>query len=473
MNYPLEPSRQDMADLGQAAVGFVADFIAGLDHAPASDLTASDLTASDPLIRHMRQPPAESPAGFGELLTSVGTAAAKAVETAGPRYVAYIPGGGLFVSALAEFIARSLNRYTGLAGLAPALVALEDGVTRWLCDQFGLPETAGGLITTGGSMATLSAVVAARHRMLGEQIADGTIYLTEHTHHCLVKAARIAGLPARAIRTVPCTDDLRMDTDAVARMIARDRADGARPFLLAVNAGTTDSGTIDPLTELGRLARREDMWFHVDAAYGGFFQLTERGRSRLAGISEADSIVLDPHKGLFLPYGTGVLLVRDVAPLAAAHSGDAHYLQDLGTDGGTDGGLPDYGALGPELTREFRGLRLWLPLHLHGVAAFRAALDEKLDLAAHAYRDLAADANLELPWAPDLSTIVFRGKGGGDDANRRLLGDINATGEAFLSSTRIRDKTTLRLCVLSHRTHREHLDPMLAVIHAAARKQPM
>lgn len=464
MNYPLEPGRQDMADLGQAAVGYVADFIAGLDHAPASDLTADDL-----LIRHMRQPPAQSPASFGELLASVGTAAGKVVETAGPRYVAYIPGGGLFVSALAEFIARSLNRYTGLAGLAPALVALEDGVIRWLCDQFGLPETAGGLITTGGSMATLSAVVAARHRLLGEQFADGTIYLTEHTHHCLVKAARIAGLPARAIRTVPCTDDLRMDVSAAARMIARDRADGLRPFLLAVNAGSTDSGTIDPLTEAGRLARREDLWFHVDAAYGGFFQLTERGRDRLGGISRADSIILDPHKGLFLPYGTGVLLVRDVAPLAAAHSGDAHYLQDLGPEGG----LPDYSALGPELTREFRGLRLWLPLHLHGVAAFRAALDEKLDLAAHAYQDLAADPDLELPWTPDLSTIAFRRTGGDDEANRRLLGDINATGEVFLSSTRIADKTTLRLCVLSHRTHREHLDPMLAAIHSAARKLPM
>ena len=461
VDYPLEPSRQEMTDLGQAAVGFVADFITGLDHAPASDLTASDA-----LIRHMLRPPEEFPSSFGELLTEIGTAAGKAVETAGPRYVAYIPGGGLFVSALAEFIARGLNRYTGLAGLAPALVAMEDSVIRWLCDQFRLPASAGGLITTGGSMATLSAVVAARHHVLGERIADGTIYLTEHTHHCVVKAARIAGLPARAVRTVPCTGDLRMDAVAAARMIAQDRAAGLRPFLLVVNAGTTDSGTVDPLSELGQLARREGMWCHVDGAYGGCFQLTERGQAKLTGISDADSIVLDPHKGMFLPYGTGVLLVRDVAPLAAAHSGDAHYLQDIGPAGS----LPDYSALGPELTREFRGLRLWLPLHLHGAAAFRAALDEKLDLAAHAYRDLAADPNLELPWTPDLSTIAFRLRGGDDHANRRLLGDINATGEAFLSSTRIRDKTTLRLCVLSHRTHREHLDPVLAVIHAAARK---
>jgi aromatic-L-amino-acid/L-tryptophan decarboxylase len=466
---PLEPGRPDMVQMGQAAVEFVAGFIGGLDDAPAVNLTAGDPAAGD-LLRTMARPPAEGPAELGPLLTSLAAAATQAVETAGPRYAAYIPGGGVFTSALAEFIGRGLNRYTGLSGLAPGLVAMEEGVIQWLCRQFGLPGGAGGLVTTGGSMATLSAVVAARHQRLGERIPDGTAYVTAHTHHCVAKAVRIAGLPARSVRTVPCTDDLRMDAGAAARMIAQDRAEGRLPFFLVANAGSTDTGTIDPVTEIGSLARQEDLWFHVDAAYGGFFHLTERGRARLSGIELADSIVLDPHKAMFLPYGTGVLLVRDVAPLAAAHSGEGHYLQDLDADRTPpDYILPDYSALGPELTREFRGLRLWLPLHLHGVAAFRDALDEKLDLAALAYHDLAADARLELPWEPDLSTVVFRLRDGGDAANRRLLDDINATGKAFLSSTRVQDKLTLRLCVLSHRTHREHLVPMLQATHAAIR----
>jgi aromatic-L-amino-acid decarboxylase len=248
-------------------------------------------------------------------------------------------------------------------------------------------------------------------------------------------------------------------------MVAADRAAGRRPFLLVATAGTTSTGTVDPLPELARVARDHGLWFHVDAAYGGFFQLTERGRRRLAGIEQADSLVLDPHKGLFLPYGTGVVLVRDTAWLHDAFAADGVYLQDAATGAAQ---LPDYADRGPELTRDFRGLRLWLPLHLHGVAAFREALDEKLDLVAHAHQELSAEAALELPWVPDLSTVVFRRRG--DDAgNRDLLQRINGTRRVFLSSTQIGGRYTLRLCVLSHRTHHEHVAAAVAAIRDAAK----
>ena len=457
--YPLEPGRPEIEAMGQAAIGFVGDFVDGLPAAPAVSLEGADR-----LVAALLRPPADGPGEFGALLEVFRRAAGQAVETAGPGYLAYVPGGGLVTSALAELLARTVNRYTGLSEFAPALVAMEHGVVRWLCGRFGLPGAATGIVTTGGSMATLSAVVAARHERLGDEFGDGTLYVTAHTHHCVAKAARIGGFPAARVRTVPTTPDLRMDVAAAARMIAADRAAGLRPFLLVGTAGTTDTGAVDPLGELGDLARREGLWFHVDAAYGGFFQLTDRGRARFAGIEAAASIALDPHKGLFLPYGTGVLLVRDGAALRAAHAGDGHYLQDLGA--GRD--LPDYAALGPELTREFRGLRLWLPLHLHGVGAFRGALDEKLDLAAQAHRELAADPLLEAPWAPDLSVVVFRLRGGDQD-NRRLLERINATRRVYLSSTRIADRYTLRLCVLSHRTHAEHIAEAVAIIRAAAR----
>jgi aromatic-L-amino-acid decarboxylase len=321
-------------------------------------------------------------------------------------------------------------------------------------------------------MATLSAIVAARQDRLGEDFSAGTLYLSPRTHHSAAKAARIAGLPAAAVRVVPTTADLRMDVAAASQMIAADRQAGHRPFLLVANAGSTDTGTIDPLGDLGRLAAREGLWFHVDGAYGGFFQLTRRGRAALSGVEAADSIVLDPHKGLFLPYGTGVLLVRDTAPLRAAHSGDGDgdgdgsYLQDLSGDHE----LPDVSALGPELSRDFRGLRVWLPLRLHGVGAFRAALDEKLDLAAHAHADLARDPRLELPWPPDLSTVAFRLRHGDDDANLRFLDRINTSGHVFSSSTRVGGRVLLRLCILSHRTHLLHVDRALQIIHAAVRE---
>ncbi len=465
MTFPLEPGAEQMRRMGRSAVELVIRFVGGLEGAPA-DSRGSGSGPRDGLL----VPPGEDGANFDELLDVFNTAAGHAVETAGPRFAAYIPGGGLYTSALAEFVARSLNRFTGVPDIAPELVAMESGVLRWLCNEFRLPDGSAGVVTTGGSMATLSAVVAARFQRLEEDFSRGTIYVTQHTHHCVAKAALIAGFPARRIRKVPTTEDLRMDVAKASLMITHDRNAGLNPFFLVGTAGTTDTGTVDPIADLAALAARENLWFHVDGAYGGFFQLTQRGRRVLSGIEFADSIVLDPHKGLFLPYGTGTLLVRDSGTLRAAyadHGADHAYLPDHGSDQE----LPDFGALGPELTREFRGLRLWLPLHLHGVSAFRAALDEKLKLAADAYRVLCQNDKLEVPWVPDLSTVVFRLRGSDDDANERLLEEINATGEAFLSKTSIQGRTVLRLCILSHRTHSCHVDGMLEVIHSAVRKQ--
>ncbi|TDC04239.1 aminotransferase class V-fold PLP-dependent enzyme [Nonomuraea longispora] len=454
---PLDLAPHAVAELGGQAVDLIVRQVAGLPDEPASDY--GDAAS---LVALLRRPPAGEPGDFGTLIETFRQAASQGVNTAGPGYLAYFPAGGLVSSALGELLAQVANRYTGVAQTAPALVAMEESVLTWMAGLFGLPSGACGLITTGASQATLSAVVAARHDRLGPAFGDGTVYVTEHTHYSLAKAAQIAGLPAERIRTVPTTADLRMDVREATRMIAEDRAAGLRPFLLAGTAGSTSTGTVDPLADLGRLAREQGLWFHVDAAYGGGFQLTRRGRERLAGIEEADSLTFDPHKSLFLPYGTGVLLVREPAVLRAAHAGGGRYLQDLHE---VDG-LPDYGHLGVELTREFRGLRVWLPLHLHGVRAFEEALDEKLDLAGKVHRELSADPRLEVPWRPDLSVVPFRLRGS-DDANRRLLDRINATRRVYLSSTTLDGAFYLRLCVLSVRTRAERVEEALRVIRAA------
>ncbi|MGI5427326.1 pyridoxal phosphate-dependent decarboxylase family protein [Streptomyces sp. CA-179760] len=322
-------------------------------------------------------------------------------------------------------------------------------------------------------MATFSATVAARHDRLGEDLAGGTVYTTAFAHHSVAKAARLAGIRAAHIRTVPHTPDLRMDPGAAAAMIRADRDAGLRPFLLVATAGTTDTGTVDPLPQLADLARREDVWFHVDAAYGGFFRLTARGGERLAGMEEADSITLDPHKTLFMPFGTGALVVRDLAALHAAHDGTGSYLQDMGAAGS----VPDSGHLGPELTHEIRGVRAWLPLHLHGVDAFREALDEKLDLAEHVHGTLSGVAELEVPQRPDLSTVVFRVRPAegsraaaerADEASRRLLERINGHRRIVLSSTVVDGRYTLRVCVVSHRTHHDRVAEALKIITAEA-----
>ena len=394
---------------------------------------------------------------MADVLAELDRSAALGVNPASPGCLAYVPGSGLVTGALADLIGGVLNRYTGQAHTAPGLVAIERDVLRWMTDLFSLPASAVGSLTSGGSLATLSALVTARTAQLSGELSKATLYVTSQTHHAVAKAARLAGFPATAVRTVPVDHRLRMDPAALQSTVRHDREAGLRPFCVVATAGTTNTGAIDPLVEIADVAAAEDLWFHVDAAYGGFFILTDRGRSRLAGIERADSLVLDPHKTLFLPFGTGAVLVRDGEHLRRAHTvGPAAYLQD-----GLDLGLPDFCDYGPELTRPARGLRIWLPLQLHGVQAFRSALDEKLDLAQLAYRELVDDPNLELLDPPELSTVTYRVAGPDprwtDAATTELLRRVNAEQRVVLSSTRIGGHTIGRLTVLNHRTDRERV----------------
>ncbi|MFJ9968753.1 pyridoxal phosphate-dependent decarboxylase family protein [Streptomyces avermitilis] len=460
-HFPLEPDRAMMTDMGGLVLERIIDRTEQLLTRPATNPLTPVVTAD--LVESFLSPPPARPGDLKTLLGRLDEAADCAMETAGPGHLAHIPGGGLFTAALAEFYNRAVNRYGGLAAIAPAFAALEESVVRWIArDVCGLPSVSGGLLTSGGSMATFSAVVAARHDRLGEDVATGTVYTTAFAHHSVAKAARLAGIKNDHIRLVPHTAGLRMDPEAATALIRADRQAGLRPFLLVGTAGSTDTGTIDPLPALASLARREDLWFHIDAAYGGFFRLTARGKERLAGFEHADSITLDPHKTLFMPFGTGALVVRDVAALHAAHGGTGNYLQDMGLAGD----VPDSARLGPELTHEIRGLRAWLPLHLHGVDAFREALDEKLDLTEQIHADLSRVPELEVPQMPDLSTVIFRirpaddsppAANRADEATQRLLERVNAHRRIVLSSTVVAGRYTLRICIVSHRTHHDRI----------------
>jgi aromatic-L-amino-acid decarboxylase len=453
---PFDPSLEEMQELGAAVVDLASRFVDERYTARTSDY--SDL---DEMLAVLDVPPPAGGTRLDALLATIERAAGKGFDTANPGFVGYIPGGGLYAAALGDFLACVLNRYTGVALPAPALVQLEASVLRWLCDLFGLPAGSQGVLTPGGSMSTLSAVVAARSTKLGEQFLDGTLYVSDEVHHSVSKSARIAGLPADAVRVVPSDAALRLDPEALREAVARDREAGRRPFLVVASAGTINTGVVDPLEAVADVAEQEGLWLHVDAAYGGFFQLTERGRAALRGIERADTITLDPHKGLFLPYGTGCLLARDGSALRAAHEAVAHYLPQPSEE------LPDFSAYGPELTRDFRGLRLWLPLHLHGVEAFARALDEKLDVAAFVHQQLSAMPELEVPWAPDLSLVAFRLKDGSDEQTVQLMERLHASGRVWLSSAPIRGRTYLRVCVLSHRSRPERLSELVDLVREA------
>ena len=242
--------------------------------------------------------PSEAPKALTDLLPIIEDAARDAVETAGPRYFAYFPSGGLYASALGEFLGQVLNRYTGVNGMAPSLCRLERDLISWFCEKFDLPSTAGGVFSTGASLATLTALHAAREARLGSGDATAVLYVTEHTHLSTAKAARILGFDVRQLQIVPITEDQRMDVAALRDQISSDRRSGLRPFLVAATAGTTSCGVIDPLDAVADVCATEGLWFHVDAAYGGGFWLTRPGRLALDGMHRADSLVWDPHKSL-------------------------------------------------------------------------------------------------------------------------------------------------------------------------------
>jgi len=462
--HPLEPSAEDMRAMAGAAVDFVTSFIERLPDAPAADLDGLEEA-----MRALREPVPEAGGDFGDLLGNVADAAGKGFNTAGPGYLAYIPGGGLFAAALADFLACSVNRFVNVWEAAPAFAQLETTVIRWLCDLFGYPPEARGILTSGGSISNFTAIVTARRARLPEDFLDGTLYVSDQGHLSVLKAAVLAGFPPGNVRAVPTTPELRMDVSALREAVARDRADGLRPFLVVANAGTTNTGAVDPLAEVVALARAEQLWVHVDGAYGGFFQLTERGRRMFAGIGDADSITLDPHKALFLPYGTGSLLVREGRLLREAHRVGGDYLQDLAPEGD----VPNFTDYSPELSRDFRGLRVWLPIKLHGLGGFREALDEKLDLTRWLYYRLRETPGFELPWEPEVTVVAFRYRppsGDAEEFNRRLLRRINESRRVFLSSTTIDGRFVLRACIVSHRTHRDRIEEAARIITGAARE---
>jgi len=387
--------------------------------------------------------------------------------TASGGHLAYIPGGGIYHSALGDYLAAVSNKYAGVFFAGPGAVRMENMLVRWVADLVGYPAGAGGHIASGGSLATLAAIATARdaHRLRGADYSGAVVYLTGQAHHCIEKALRLAGMGEAPVRRVAMDERFRMRPDALAEAVAADRARGLRPWLIIAAAGTTDAGAVDPLDAIAGVAAREGCWYHVDAAYGGFFLLTEHGRALLRGIERSDSAVLDPHKGLFLPYGSGMLVVRDARALAATHDYTGHYMQDAQRQEG-DASPAD---LSPELSKHFRGLRMWLPLILLGVRPFRAALEEKLLLARYFHGEVTA-LGFEAGPPPDLSVVTYRWAPPGmalervNRINQRIVDGSRRDGRVFLSSTMLDGRFTLRLAVLSFRTHRRTVDLALRVL---------
>ena len=380
------------------------------------------------------------------------------------RFFAYIPSGGLFESALADYLAAVTNRYSGVGHASPGATRMEEMLLRWLAGVVGYPQTSEGDLTSGGSMAALSAVMTAREAfgIKSRDVADSVVYLTSQTHHTFRKALHITGMGECVLRELKTDDGFRMSPDALQQAISADRANGLRPWFIGATAGTTDLGAVDSLDEIADIAGKEDVWFHVDAAYGGAFALCDEGKRRLKGLERSDSMILDPHKGFFLPGGVGVVLVRDGAKLRDAYHARGTYMQDMFHD--TERSPCD---LSPELTRPFRALRFWLPFKIHGTAVFAAALEEKLVLAQYFHDQISTIAGIEAGPPPDLSIVSFRyvpEAGSADKFNKALVDAIRDDGRIFLTSTTMAGRYTIRLAILGYNTHLDAVDTALTVI---------
>ncbi len=451
----LEPNEKERHQLNEEAIGFSDEFLAQINEINAYQ--GDGAMESSFVLDNKKQ-------SFKDILkTYRKDVIGKGVVPSSGGHIGYIPGGGIYASSIADYIAAFTNEYAGLYYGSPGAVTIENETIEWLKKLFAFPETAIGNLTSGGSIANLIAMTAARdkYKIKNERIRNSVIYLSPQVHHCLHKAVRIIGLEDIQYRMIKLDDHSRMCAADLADKIAEDKRKGLMPFLIVASAGTTDTGAVDPLDEMAKIAQEHKLWFHIDAAYGGFFIMVEDKKSLFKGIEKADSLVVDPHKGLFLPYGLGAVLVKDKQAVMQSHHYLARYMQDSHGDG-----IDSPCDLSPELTKHFRGLRLWLPLKLYGPTPFQACLEHKLLLTQYFRKQLEL-IGFALGPEPDLSVSYFWfpcEKSIENDFNRKLLSYIHEDGRVFMSSTIIEERFVIRMAILAFRTSIDTINKAMLMI---------
>ncbi|XP_035672835.1 tryptophan decarboxylase-like [Branchiostoma floridae] len=387
-----------------------------------------------------------------------------------PTFFGAIPtGGGTYPASLGAFIPATFATYSGVHLKRTSIVEMENKLITWVADLFGYPAGHAGNISSGGSLATLTALAVAwdSRELKAADFHRCVIYCSEFAHDAVKKGLRAVGMREATLRTVQVDKLFKMTAAALERQILEDKKAGLLPFLVAATVGTTLTGSVDPVNDIADVCDRHQLWLHVDAAYGGFFALCDEVKQLFAGVERSDSIVVNPHKGLFVPCGVGVLVVKDGKKLQQCCSMDhtPTYFR----------GAPMFSAehLSPselsfELTRPFRGAQMWLPLKMFGVGVFREALKEKLLLARYLYGKLKETGQFELPLEPKLTVVLFRATAppgvDSNNFNQQLFDGLNSDGKIFMTPAVLSDQFYLRVCVLCFRTHIEHLDLCFSLI---------
>ncbi|WP_328418042.1 aspartate aminotransferase family protein [Micromonospora sp. NBC_00389] len=480
----LDPSTEQIRDMVARSVDWVTahhDSIRDLPIAPRTSAAALKETLAEPLPVEGRD--------FADLLRVFREVVVPGTRHNGhPRFFGYVSAPGTAVASVADFLASALNANLTAWRSAPAPAELEHVAIDWIKEALGCDPGAGGLFMSGGSMANFTALAAARHRHCGDTVATHgaaahpaplRVYASTETHHSIHKAAALLGIGRTNVRDIPVDARFRMDVDALVRAIEEDRAAGAEPLCVVANAGTVVTGAVDPLADIAAVAREYGLWMHVDACYGGFARLSPTARPLFDGLSEADSISLDPHKWLYLPADCGCLIYRDPEAARPAFSLDADYTRVTQTEPAEAFAFWDYG---PDLSRRFRALKVWMTLAHAGSRAVGDAIESNLDCARHLAELVEGRADFELLAPVELSIFCFRylppnARAGSrsrteeeqlDRLNERIMLAVQQAGSSYLSNATVNGRFALRGCVLNYRTTRRDMEILLDDVRRAA-----
>ena len=466
----IDLSPQAFRTLGYQAIDLIVERLIALPYTPVRQPVPPDLREQ---LMHAPLPDTGTEAAV--LINQLAEAVLPySMGNASGRFFAWVNSPPAPMGILAELIAAALD--PSVAGGDHAATYVEHGVLNWIKAIFDLPADAGAILTSGGSVANLIPLAVMRHvKSQGDHRAQGfngesaamVIYTSEQGHSCIQKAVELLGFGSDYLRKIPVDADYRIDLAALATQIAADRAAGLRPVCVAASAGTVNTGAIDPLDQLADLCQREDLWFHIDGAYGGFGILAEQTAGLYKGIERADSLAVDPHKWLYLPVECGCALVRDAQALRDTFSLVPPYLRD-------DTAQPWFSEFGIQQTRGFKALKLWLTMQQIGLDGYKQLISHDIAMAQALRAKICARADFELVAAGPLSVTCFRYAPpqvkGIEELNRCLITTVQAEGEAFLTGTELDGHYVLRACIVNFRTTEADLDRLLDVIAEAGQR---
>jgi glutamate/tyrosine decarboxylase-like PLP-dependent enzyme len=469
MSDPLALSPEQIRELGRAALDRIAAYYEGL---PCRPILVP--TTSDALRAALDEPLPQAGMDFGAILEALeATVFRYSRHNAHPRFFGYISSPGTPVNAIGSMLQSALNINVTCWRSGPAATEIEHVTVNWLKEMLGYPEDAVGLFTSGGSMANFTGIAAALAAKAPVNVtregvaaigAPMCLYVSEEGHFSVAKAAGMLGLGEAWVRRVRVDRQMHIDLADLDRLVAADRAAGRIPFCVVANAGTTATGAVDPLGEVSDYARAQGLWLHVDAAYGGFAALAPSARHLFDRIGEADSVALDPHKWLYLPVGCGCVLYKDPAAARAAFSHAADYTRAIGLERDEAFAFWDYG---PELSRPFRALDLWLLIKFAGVGRLAEAIEQNIACARHFAGLVDASDDFEMLAPAELSVFCFRYKHASDADHERILVNLQRAGSTYLSNATVHGRFALRGCVLNYRTTERDMEQVLDDVRRA------